>query len=403
VGIPAQLAQGRRFGAAPRIAWARRLRQIAVVLSICASCLHSALAQTDVSQLKSDHGSLQPVQIPSHETLLNGFVYVAAGEGPHPVVILLHGFPGYERNLDIAQDIRRNGWDVLYFDYRGSWGSPGVFTFSHCIEDAAAAIAYVRRPFVAKHLRADSSRIVLVGHSMGGFVAIEAASGDPGIEAVALISAVDLGGLVPQPLPESTDALVKGLSKGYASEGLAPLSGCTPEGLAHETIINARQWTFVTKASALSSRPLLIVTTEDGFAPASDRLAAALRAAGDRHAVTLHLATDHPYSDGGEVARYRGRHGAKRVAKAVLMSAVPPLMLKTDKNPGGLPLSVFDDLRAALRPTGHSSKTEPGVIQRADYQEAKSASECPTTNNELIFERSFECLLQINHFTSIFR
>ena len=51
---------------------------------------------------------------------------------------------------------------------------------------------------------------------------------------------------------------------------------------------------------------------------------------------------------GGEVARYLGRQGSGRVAKAVLISAVPPLMLKTDKNPGGLPLSVFDGLRANL-------------------------------------------------------
>jgi non-heme chloroperoxidase len=51
---------------------------------------------------------------------------------------------------------------------------------------------------------------------------------------------------------------------------------------------------------------------------------------------------------GGEVARYIGSHGTKRVAKAVLISAVPPLMLKTDKNPAGAPISVFDDLRAQL-------------------------------------------------------
>lgn len=51
---------------------------------------------------------------------------------------------------------------------------------------------------------------------------------------------------------------------------------------------------------------------------------------------------------GGEVARYLGRHGAGRVAKAVLINAVPPLMLKTENNPGGLPLSVFDGLREAL-------------------------------------------------------
>jgi non-heme chloroperoxidase len=51
---------------------------------------------------------------------------------------------------------------------------------------------------------------------------------------------------------------------------------------------------------------------------------------------------------GGEVARYIGRHGSKRVAKAVLIGAVPPLMLETEKNPGGLPLSVFDGIRTAL-------------------------------------------------------
>lgn len=51
---------------------------------------------------------------------------------------------------------------------------------------------------------------------------------------------------------------------------------------------------------------------------------------------------------GGEVARYIGRHGTQRVAKAVLISAVPPLMLKTAANPGGLPLEVFDGLRANM-------------------------------------------------------
>ena len=49
---------------------------------------------------------------------------------------------------------------------------------------------------------------------------------------------------------------------------------------------------------------------------------------------------------GGEVARYIGRHGTKRVARAALISAVPPLMLKTPNNPGGLPIKAFDDIRA---------------------------------------------------------
>jgi non-heme chloroperoxidase len=52
---------------------------------------------------------------------------------------------------------------------------------------------------------------------------------------------------------------------------------------------------------------------------------------------------------GGEVARYIGRHGTKRVAQAVLISAVPPLMLKTPANPGGLPIEAFDQIRAAVQ------------------------------------------------------
>jgi non-heme chloroperoxidase len=51
---------------------------------------------------------------------------------------------------------------------------------------------------------------------------------------------------------------------------------------------------------------------------------------------------------GGEVARYLGRHGTKRVAKAVLISAVPPIMLKTASNPGGTPMSAFDEIRSAV-------------------------------------------------------
>jgi non-heme chloroperoxidase len=65
---------------------------------------------------------------------------------------------------------------------------------------------------------------------------------------------------------------------------------------------------------------------------------------------------------GGEVARYLGRYGAARVAKAVLISSVPPLMLKTEKNPGGLPIAVFDGLRAALtadRPQFYKDITMP--------------------------------------------
>jgi non-heme chloroperoxidase len=75
----------------------------------------------------------------------------------------------------------------------------------------------------------------------------------------------------------------------------------------------------------------------------ADDLAELAKALDLRNAVHIGHSTG-----GGEVARYIGRHGNKRVAKAVLISAVPPLMLKTDKNPGGLQIEVFDGIRAGV-------------------------------------------------------
>jgi non-heme chloroperoxidase len=75
----------------------------------------------------------------------------------------------------------------------------------------------------------------------------------------------------------------------------------------------------------------------------ADDLAAVIEALDLREATLVGHSTG-----GGEVARYIGRHGQQRVAKAVLVSAVPPLMLQTKANPEGLPISVFDDLRSGL-------------------------------------------------------
>ena len=75
----------------------------------------------------------------------------------------------------------------------------------------------------------------------------------------------------------------------------------------------------------------------------SDDLAALLEALDVKNATLVGHSTG-----GGEVARYLGRHGTQRVASAVLISAVPPLMLKTAGNPGGLPMSAFDEIRAAV-------------------------------------------------------
>ena len=78
---------------------------------------------------------------------------------------------------------------------------------------------------------------------------------------------------------------------------MEPLSGCTAEGLAHEMIANATQWSFMGKINALKTRPLLIVTSEDAYARGDQAFASALRHAGNDRVATLHLPTDHVYSD----------------------------------------------------------------------------------------------------------
>lgn len=86
---------------------------------------------------------LIPLQVPSAGVLLLGVLFPATGPGPHPTVVMLHGFPGTENNFDLAHALRRSGRNVLTFHYRGAWGSPGRFTFSNALEDAEAALGHV--------------------------------------------------------------------------------------------------------------------------------------------------------------------------------------------------------------------------------------------------------------------
>ena len=66
------------------------------------------------------------------------------GPGPFPVIVSLHGFPGNEKNLDTAQALRRAGFVVLFFHYRGAWGSGGNFSFANARDDVDAAVEYVK-------------------------------------------------------------------------------------------------------------------------------------------------------------------------------------------------------------------------------------------------------------------
>lgn len=266
-------------------------------LHVSAQQLPSAIT-TDPAPDTTYPAAMETFQIPSHGAMLNALAYIAEGAGPHPVVLLLHGFPGNEKNLDLAQAIRRDGWDVVYFDYRGSWGSPGDFSFAHSIEDTQSAIAYLRDAAHAKKLRSDPAYIVLIGHSMGGFMARYVGAQDPTIKAVGLISAADMGVDKMQSLKPGQEKEANArLAEHLAAEGMAPLAGCTPGSLAKEVIANAAAWNIPNLAPKLATRPMLVITSDDGLAPSNDAFVEALHKAGATDITTIHLTTDHSYSD----------------------------------------------------------------------------------------------------------
>ena len=258
----------------------------------------SSAINTDPPADKTKPAIMDAFALPSHGSQINVIAYVASGAGPHPVVVLLHGFPGNERNLDVAQAIRRAGYTVLVSSYRGAWGSQGAFSFAHSLEDSQAAVDYLRIPANAKRLRADPDKIVLLGHSMGGWMALATGAADAKVRAVITISAAEMPGFAAASAGEYGAAKALKLCVPVMNDGsFAALAGDTPEAACKELIENAAHWIFSNDVKGLATRPVFLITSDDGFAPAATALAQALRAAGNQQVHEAHLATDHSYSD----------------------------------------------------------------------------------------------------------
>ena len=260
---------------------------------------------------KAHPPGLADVRIDSHGSAMNAVLYTAAGAGPHPAVVLFHGFPGNEQNLDLAQAIRRAGFTVLTLHYRGAWGSPGAFSFTHALEDSDVAVAWMRDPANVAKYHLDPRRIFVAGHSMGGMMAASAAAHDPKIAGLVMISAWDIGAGAPH---FADPEFRKKQLEGDFAANVIPLA-TTPDALMDEMVANAAKWEFVDYASVLKSRPALILTADDGLTPDNQRLAAALKSAGDSDVTEEHVATDHSYSDHrigleSTVVRWLERHQA---------------------------------------------------------------------------------------------
>ncbi|HLW82284.1 MAG TPA: alpha/beta fold hydrolase [Candidatus Acidoferrales bacterium] len=236
--------------------------------------------------------------LPSHGEMLLGVFYLAAGAGPHPTAIIFHGFPGFEQNLDIAQYLRAHGWNVLAMHYRGSWGVKGNFSFEHCAEDADTQVRFLLDPANAQKYRIDTRRVIVIGHSMGGFMAASATAHNKQVAAAVLISAWNIGAeYKSRILLGSATPTIDNVAKFLALDNnLLPLSGTSGEALAREIYEHQSALNINNLAPAIAPRPVFVITASEGLAPSDHAFAEALRKAGDAHVAERHWDTDHSYS-----------------------------------------------------------------------------------------------------------
>jgi uncharacterized protein len=226
------------------------------------------------------------LHIPSQGVAINGVAYLPPGAGPHPILVICHGLPGNEKNLDLAQAVRRAGWTAITFNYRGSWGSPGNFSFEGSLVDTEAVLAYLKDPKTVSSLHLDPHRIVIAGHSMGGAMTALAASRDHALAGAVMISAWDMASAASDP------QLVADMA-----DDMETLAGVTADSMVSDLRAHASEFSFPAAANALADTPLLVLTSDDGGAEGSDALVRAIRAKGGRHVTTMHAATDHGWSD----------------------------------------------------------------------------------------------------------
>jgi len=236
----------------------------------------------------------------SGRSKINGLMYVANGPGPHPTVIILHGYPGNERNLDLAQAIRRAGMNVLYFDYRGTWGSGGEFSIAHALEDVANAVERACSEEWAAAYRADPGRVALIGHSLGGFLGAITTAEDNRIACFAFLAGADIGWMGLQARKDET--ALAGWESFFGQQMDAaggPIHG-DARRVASELVNRAEEWIVPLRAADLADRPLLLVAGgRDEVTPKldhHDRIIAALREAGAKRLTEVVLYDDHVFS-----------------------------------------------------------------------------------------------------------
>lgn len=175
------------------------------------------------------------------------FAMLASGEEKKETVLLLHGLPGNERSLDLAQELRRDGKNVVYFNYRGSWGSQGEFLYSNCLEDVTKVIDFFNDPENSEKYRVKQNSFILFGHSLGGGIALLIGAKDKRVRKI--------GSFSPNPLGSAPQELLDWV---YNYTKTLFMLNINPDEFYNEIIENKDLYNPLSYKTELSKKDILI-------------------------------------------------------------------------------------------------------------------------------------------------
>lgn len=200
-----------------------------------------------------------PVAFESKGANVHGLFYKATGVEPLPTVILCHGFPGNSTDvLGLGERLMKEGISALTFNYRGTWGSEGLFTIADSLEDVVSAISYVQSSFPVRELNVDPSSIIVTGWSYGGGMALLGSLNDPNARRVVYVAGGNLSevGRMMQQSNDFKQVILEMVDQGISESGF---NSPPARELFAEVFAHTDKYDLVKHAEALSKKDILII------------------------------------------------------------------------------------------------------------------------------------------------
>lgn len=197
-----------------------------------------------------------PLAFESKSSKLLATLFQANGAGPHKTVLLLHGFPGNEVNFDLAHVLRRAGYNVFVFHYRGMWGSEGKFGWKNAIEDVESAFNFLEELSQNDSNRIRANEFIIIGHSMGGFAGLMNAHQNSKVKKAAFLAGFNFG-LFGEMIKQNE--MLKNISIERMKPNTQFVTDVSAEDLLKEMIDNAFEFNLLNYSEALSQKKILMI------------------------------------------------------------------------------------------------------------------------------------------------